>query len=95
MKMDIFFLSYLESNREKNWLTLKKKQPKAKRVHGVKGLALAHQICANLSQTEFFFVINADNEISNNFHFNSPKLLNTTQIHLKQAVYCWRSLKSR
>ena len=83
--MDIFFLSYRESNREKNWFKLKKKQATAKRIHGIKGLGLAHQTCAKLSKSEFFFVVNADNEICDNFQFNIPR-------PLKPLVYCWRSL---
>lgn len=85
MKADVFFLSYLESNREKNWFKLKQKHPQAKWIHGIKGLALAHRLCAKLSQTEFFFVVNADNEISDNFQFKIPN-------PLKPLVYCWRSL---
>ena len=73
MESDIFFLSYLESNREKNWLKIKQKYPKARRIHGIKGLSLAHRLCAKLSQTEFFFVVNADNEICENFSFQTPK----------------------
>lgn len=98
MTVDVFFLSYLESNREKNWLKLKQKCPQAKRVHGIKGLLLAHLTCAKLSQTEFFFVVNADNEISDNFHFKIPKnrqeknQKNLSPSYLKPSVYCWRSL---
>ena len=85
METDIFFLSYLESNREKNWFKLKEKYPKARRVHGIKGLPLAHQICAKLSQTEFFFVVNADNEICNNFHFKIPSK-KLYQTYLKSSI---------
>jgi len=70
---NIFFLSYGESNREKNWFKLKEKQSKARLIHGIKGLALAHLTCAKLSQTEFFFVVNADNEILDDFHFQLPQ----------------------
>ena len=84
--MDVFFLTYLESNREKNWLKLKSLFPKARRVHGVKGLGLAHQICAKLSNSAFFFVVNGDNEICSNFKFEG------FEKNLETAVYCWRSL---
>ncbi|MBC6414922.1 MAG: hypothetical protein GDA46_00805 [Bdellovibrionales bacterium] len=86
MTLDVFFLSYLESNREKNWFKVKKKYPRARWIHGVKGLALAHKICANLSQTDFFFLVNGDNEICEDFKFKVPVS------PLKPAVYCWRSL---
>ena len=84
--MDLFFLTYSESNREKNWLKLKSLFPKARRVHGVKGLALAHQICAKLSKSSFFFVVNGDNEVCEAFNFEWDEKA------LKPAVYCWRSL---
>ncbi|MDE0092502.1 MAG: hypothetical protein OXN83_04360 [Oligoflexia bacterium] len=84
--MDIFFLTYTESNREKNWLRLKSLCPKARRVHGIKGLVLAHQTCAKLSNSSFFFVVNGDNEVCENFKFSAPEKI------LKPAVYCWRSL---
>ena len=86
MNWDVFFLSYLEANRERNWFSLKTKAPQARWVHGVKGLALAHRICADLSLTDFFFVVNGDNEVCNGFKFKTPA------DKLKPVVYCWRSL---
>ena len=83
--MDIFFLSFNESNREKNWALLKSRFPKSRRIHGVKGVALAHLICAQLSKTPYFFVVNGDNEILKNFQFQPPS-------PLTPAVYTWRSL---
>ena len=84
--MDVFFLTYSESNREQNWFRLKTLFPKARRIHGIKGLALAHQICAKLSKSPFFFVVNGDNEVCRNFKFSAPEK------NLEPAVYCWRSL---
>ena len=84
--MDIFFLSFNESNREKNWLLLKSQFSKSRRLHGIKGLALAHQMCAQRSKSPFFFVVNADNEILKEFRFELPEW------PLKQAIYVWRSL---
>ena len=83
--MDIFFLSFNESNREKNWADLKSRFPHSRRIHGVKGVALAHLMCARLSRSPYFFVVNGDNEILKDFHFQSPS-------PLTQAVYTWRSL---
>ena len=84
--MDVFFLTYTENNREKNWLKLKSLFPKVRRVHGIKGLALAHQICAKLSNSSFFFVVNGDNEVCESFKFKVPEKVR------QPAVYCWRSL---
>ena len=83
--MDIFFLSFNESNREKNWSILKARFPQSRRVHGVKGVALAHLMCARLSNTPYFFVVNGDNEIRKDFQFQSPS-------SLTPSVYTWRSL---
>ena len=85
--VDIFFLSFDEANREKNWQLLKSQFPQSRRIHGVKGLALAHQMCAQMSKTPFFFIVNGDNEIlTDRFQFDLPEQ------PLKKAVYVWRSL---
>lgn len=60
---DIIFLSYDEPNAEKNYADLLTKIPWAKRVHGVKGSDAAHKACANLSETEYFVTVDADNVI--------------------------------
>ena len=83
--MDIFFLSFNESNREKNWALLKSRFSQSRRIHGVKGVALAHLMCAQLSKTPYFFVVNGDNEILKSFQFQPP-------FPLTPAVYTWRSL---
>lgn len=64
---DIIFLSYDEPNAEKNYADLCSKAPWAKRVHGVKGSDAAHKACANLSDTEYFVTVDADNIIDPNF----------------------------
>ena len=85
--MDIFFLSYNESLREKNWQKLKSRFPQSRRIHRIKGIGLAHRLCAHLSKTPFFFVVNADNQIlDDHFTFEPPYK------KLKEAVYTWRCL---
>lgn len=64
---DIIFLSYDEPNAEKNYADLCSKVPWAKRVHGVKGSDAAHKACADLSETEYFVTVDADNIIDPNF----------------------------
>ena len=58
---DIIFLSYDEPNAEKNYADLCSKVPWAKRVHGVEGSDAAHKACADLSETEYFVTVDADN----------------------------------
>ena len=86
MKPDIFFLSFDETNRERNHFLLKQRFPERRRIHGIKGLRLAHKMCAHLSRTPFFFIVNGDNEIHKNFNFELP------ETPLKNQVYCWRCL---
>lgn len=67
IEQDVIFLSYDEPNAEKHYADLLKKIPWAKRVHGVKGSDAAHKACAELSQTEYFVTIDADNIIESAF----------------------------
>lgn len=64
---DVVFLSYDEPNAEKNYADLKKKLPWAKRVHGVKGSDAAHKACAEISETEYFVTVDADNIVEPKF----------------------------
>jgi hypothetical protein len=64
---DIIYLSYDEPNAEKNYADLLTKAPWAKRVHGVKGSDAAHKACANLSETNRFITVDADNIVHENF----------------------------
>jgi hypothetical protein len=58
---DVVFLSYDEPNAEKNYADLCSKLPWAKRVHGVEGSDAAHKACADISETEYFITVDADN----------------------------------
>lgn len=58
---DIIFISYDEDNCEENWADLQRKVPWAQRVHGVKGSDAAHKAAANLSSTDMFISVDADN----------------------------------
>jgi len=64
---DIIFLSYDEPNAEKNYADLCSKVPWAKRVHGVEGSDAAHKACADLSETEYFITVDADNIVDPEF----------------------------
>ncbi len=86
MKFDIIFISFRESNGDKNWIHLKSRFPRAKRVHGVQGIAQAHQMAAEISETEFFFVVDGDNRVKANFQFSTPSNLKLN----KETIYVWR-----
>lgn len=66
---DIIFLSYNESNADENYEKLKIRYPRAKRVHGVKGIHQAHIEAAKISSTFMFFVVDADAIIEDDFDF--------------------------
>lgn len=61
VEFDTVFLSYDESNADLHYADLCDKAPWAKRVHGVKGSDAAHKAAANLSDTEWFITVDADN----------------------------------
>lgn len=82
---DLFFLSYRETNAEENWQKLIRRFPKAKRLHGVCGVYRAHALIAECSETDFYFVIDGDNEVLENFHFDVPFEPN------KKSLYVWRA----
>ena len=66
-KIDIFYLSYDEPNREEHWADLLSKFPYAKRVDGVKGFDNAHKECARQSTTDRFVTIDGDNIVDAKF----------------------------
>lgn len=67
---DIVFLSYDEPNADENYETLVSRFPYAKRIHGVKGIVQAHKRAATASLTEYFWVVDADNIIHDDFDFS-------------------------
>ena len=82
---DILFISFNESNADKNWLELKRRFPQALRVHGVSGIRKAHEKAAELSRTPFFFVVDGDNRLRPDFHFTLP-----AETLREDTLYVWR-----
>jgi hypothetical protein len=79
VEFDIVFLSYDEPNADMHYADLLTKAPWAKRVHGVKGSDAAHKAAANLSDTEWFITVDADNIVHTEFFdldldMNDPKI---------------------
>ena len=67
---DIFFLSYNEPNSWDNWQILSKRFPQAKRVFGEANIYLSHKACAEQSTTDYFWVVDGDNEVLDTFDFD-------------------------
>lgn len=67
---DIVFISYNELNADENYERLLTRFPRAKRVHGVKGIHNAHIEAAKLCDTDYFWVVDGDAEIVDDFNFD-------------------------
>jgi len=85
-KYDIIFLSYDEPAAEEHWKRLKSRFPKAKRVHGIKGILKAHKECAKIAKTDNFFVVDGDQYILDDFNFYDVEVENADRI-----FYMWSS----
>jgi hypothetical protein len=81
---EIFFISYEESNADENWQQLKKLAPTARRIHGIKGLKLAHKRAAELSFTKMFYVVDGDAFVLDDFSFYRT-------VENYDSVYVWKS----
>lgn len=78
-EFDVIFISYDEDNCEENWADLQNHVPWAQRVHGVKGSDAAHKAAAELSSTDMFISVDADNIVDPSFfnlelELDHPKL---------------------
>ena len=83
---DIVFISYNESNADKNYAVLKSRFPMAKRVHGVKGIHQAHIKAAKKCFTKMFWVVDADAIILDDFRFDYE-----VDDYNLETVHVWRS----
>ena len=84
---DIVFISYSEPNADKNYASLLKKYPYAKRIDGVKGIHQAHIAAAKLCQTEMFWVVDGDSEVLDSFSFDY--VVNRYDL---DVVHVWQSI---
>jgi hypothetical protein len=62
---DVFFLSFGEPNAQRNLVKLCERIPFAIHVKGIAGIDNAHKRCAEISRSQYFFVIDAESEITN------------------------------
>jgi hypothetical protein len=83
---DVVFISYNEANAEENYLRLLDKCPRAKRVHGVKGIHNAHIKAATLCDTDMIWVVDGDAVIEDDFNFDL--VMSSYDI---DCVHVWRS----
>lgn len=81
---DIFFISYNEITADNNFNMLSRRFPRASRIHGITGIHQAHQEAAKRSESDYFWVVDADAVIVESFNFTNPDIINN-------AVYIWHS----
>lgn len=84
---DIVFISYNESNADRNYEKLKSSFVNVKRIHGVKGIHQAHIEAAKIVSTNMFWVIDADAVITDNFIFDYQ-----VPFWDQDSVHVWRSI---
>jgi hypothetical protein len=82
---DKVFLSYFEPLAETNYNLLKKKYHSLKRVNGILGLINALSFVVDIVTTDFFYLIDADNQVLESFEFNY-----NPYIH-KRNTYFWKA----
>jgi hypothetical protein len=83
---DVVFISYQEVNADDNYSKLLTQCPRAKRVHGVKGIHQAHIAAATLCNTDMIWVVDGDAKIDDNFNFDLVMSSYDTD-----CVHVWRS----
>lgn len=83
---DIVFISYNEPNADENYAALCERFPRAKRIHGVKGIHQAHIEAAKICDTDMFWIVDGDAIIVDEFNFDYqvPKWQ-------RDHVFVWRS----
>jgi len=86
VEYDIVFISYEEPNAQKNYDDLLTRFPRAKRVHGVKGIHQAHIAAATIAETDMFYVVDGDAQIVDDFNFDYHVLAWDYD-----TVHVWRS----
>jgi len=82
---DIIFISYQEPNADENWNDIKKDFPRAKRIHGVKGIHQAHVSAAEQASTDMFWVVDGDAKLFSDFKFEYE-----VEESFKDFVHVWR-----
>jgi hypothetical protein len=87
---DIIFISYQEPTADENYQTLLERFPRAKRIHGVKGIHNAHIEAAKLSTTDMFWVVDADAIVEPTFNFEVDQFPEH-DTYTKSIVRVWRS----
>lgn len=94
MLFDIFFISYQEPNADANWNKLKERFPYARRLHGVKGIHRAHILCAKYAITDYFWAVDGDSTIVEDFDLSPPDdiMEKNQKDAIENVVYVYRAI---
>ncbi len=84
---DIVFISYQEPTADEYYKYLTDRFPRAKRIHGVKGIHQAHIAAAKLCKTDMFWIVDGDALVDSNFKFDYQ----VAQWD-RETVHVWRSI---
>jgi hypothetical protein len=101
LSFDIFFISYDESYADENWQDLVQRFPRAKRMHGIKGIHNAHRRCAEQARTSMFYTVDADTVPNHSWDFSfRPSRHDRDYLHVWYSQnpvnglsYGWGSIK--
>jgi hypothetical protein len=88
---DIVFISYKESFADSKFINLHSKSTKNKliRVDGVKGIHQAHIEAAKKTDTDMFYVVDADADLLEDFTFDYQ--IPYYDFNARSSVYVWKS----
>lgn len=84
---DIVFISYQEPSADQYYKYLTDRFPRAKRVHGIKGIHQAHIAAAKICETDMFWIVDGDALIDSNFKFDYQ-----VARWDREVVHVWRSV---
>lgn len=68
--MEVVFISYDETDADKNWEILKQQCPRAKRLHGVEGMDNALKQAAEMSISPWYYAVFAKTVVHPDFKFD-------------------------
>ena len=70
---DVFFISFNETNQEKNWQKVLTFHPNAMRLHGIKGIDKVHIMCDTIATTDWFWTVDGDNVLFDSLNWDVNK----------------------
>jgi len=82
---DIAFLSYHEPNADENFQKLSNRFPRAYRIKDVEGMFNAIEAAAKRANTEYFYLMDADNTVLDSFDFSFDTTVTNKHSYIWQA----------